>query len=249
MAKLIKVPGIPSPAVDWVLLPAGPATIPLDGLVSYLSVTGHTTNAQNRVGGLSRWVGSDELVAPFAAVGPSIEAVSGVDWLRTTVANQERLIAAPAPSGSPWNYGGASGLTCLFPVAMQNLVTTSQGLLTVGNFRIRMQPTTLQVQKPYSGGTQSHATTLSWAAPLVLGITYDVASQTLKTWKDGALLSTVSSPNWGEIVPSAVVVYGSTFNSGNPSEARLGDFVRYDRALTAAEMAAVTGFLGARFGI
>ena len=248
MAIFIDGPGIAAAGVAWTVIPSVPAEFPLDGLVSYLAVQGHELNAEGRVGSLAQWVGGDGLVAAVDVNGPTVESVGGVDMLRTTIAGSERLVAPPAPGGGSWSYGAAQGFSLAFPLRMVDLAAASQGLVTIGNFRVRYQNTgALQTQKPYAGGTQSFAPAFDFSALCIVGVTYDVAANRFRVYRNGAQVAEQVSANWGTISTTSVDVYGQTFNPGNPSEANFGDLVRYNRELTAPEMASLSSFLLDRF--
>ncbi|MFI8667163.1 hypothetical protein ACIGGE_12065 [Qipengyuania sp. NPDC077410] len=249
MAIIIDVPGIAAAGVDWPVLPSVSADMPLEGLISYLAVQGAQPDANGRISALAQWVGPDNLVASATASAPAIEDVGGIDWIRTTIARGDRLIAPPAPAGSPWSYAGSAGFSVAFPVEIMDLATNTQGLLTIGGFRLRYQINQFQAQKPYSGGTQTAFPAFDWNDPCVVGVTYDVDDKRLRIYRNGVLITETTSVNWGAIDTATLPVFGSTFNAGNPSAARFGDLVRYSREITASEMLAVSDFLSGRFGI
>lgn len=249
MAIIIDVPGIAAAGVDWPIIPSVPATLPLDGLISYLAVQGAAINPDGRIDALNQFVGADALVRSSAPNAPIVETVSGIDWVRTAIARLDRLIPPPGPIGGAWDYGDAAGLSVSFPVEMLDLTTESQGLITIGGFRVRFRVGVLQIQKTIAGGgTQTITPSFNWDDPCIVGLTYDVASNTCRVYRNGVQVVQSVSANWGAIT-SELPVYGSTFNGSFPSEARLGDLIRHNRELTAAEMLAVSDYLRDRFGI
>lgn len=252
MPIFVDVPDIVVPVGDhWTTVVDVPATFPLDDLAAYLAVEGADLDVNARVAALSLWSGNGGLVASGTGSAPAIEAVGGVDMLRMTTARNDRLVVPPAPAGLTWADADAAGFTFAFPVKLLNTAII-HGLLYAYGFVVRAYYASgnykLQVQKAYAGGTQNIDVNAGLGATGVVAVTYDVATNTLKLYHNGALISTSVSVNWGAL-NTGVGVYGSNYNPGSPSEGNFGDLVRYRVALPAVDVAAVSAHLMDRFGI
>jgi len=252
MAIFIDVPGVVAPVDDnWLSVISVPSTFPLDGLAFYNAIE-NAVLSSGRLQSMALWVGSTVMSAPYTAtVDPLIVTVGSASMMQTTKARGDRLVIPPIPVGAAWPFTATTGFSFSFPVRV-DVNSGTNGFLNCFGFRfqglLNAGTSYLQVQKSYSGGTANLMPATTITDLMIVGITYDTATTTLKIYKNGVLIGTNVSENWGTPTGS-VAVFGSTYNPGTPSDATYGDLVGYSRALTDAEMLAVSTYLSSRFGV
>lgn len=253
MAIFIDVPGVVAPVDNnWTPIISIPSTFPLDGLAFYNAVAGAVLSS-GRLQSMALWVGSTVMSAPYTAtVDPLIVTVGSAQMMQMTKARNDRLVIPPIPGGAAWPFTPTTGFSFVFPVRV-DVNSGTNGFLNAFGFRLQgllnAGTSYLQVQKPYSGGTANLSAATTVTDLMIVGISYDTATTTLKIYKNGVLVATNVSANWQTPGIGNVAVYGSIFNPGTPSDATYGDLVGYSRALTNAEMLAVSSYLSNRFGV
>lgn len=252
MAIFIDVPGVVAPVDNnWTPIISVPSTFPLAGLAFYNAVSDAVLSA-GRLQSMALWVGSKVMTAPYTATtDPLIVTVGAAQMMQTTKARGDRLVFPPVPGGAAWPFTPTTGFSFSFPVRV-DVNSGTNGFLNAFGFRFQSVLSSgtsyLQVQKAYSGGTANLMPATTITDLMVVGITYDVATTTLKIYKNGVLIGTSVSANWESPIGS-VAVFGSTYNPGTPSDATFGDLVGYSRAITGAEMLEVSDYLSDRFGV
>jgi len=253
MPIFIDVPGVVAPVDNnWTPIISVPSTFPLDGLAFYNAVAGAVLSS-GRLQSMALWVGSTVMSAPYTAtVDPLIVTVGSAQMMQMTKARNDRLVFPSVPGGAAWPFTPTTGFSFSFPVRV-DVNSGANGFLNAFGFRFQglLSGATsyLQVQKPYGGGTANLSAATTITNLMVVGITYDTATATLKIYKNGVLVATNVSANWQTPSTATVAVYGSIFNAGTPSDATYGDLVGYSRAITDAEMLEVSSYLSARFGV
>lgn len=252
MPIFIDVPGVVAPVDDnWLPIASVPSSFPLDGLAFYNAIE-NAVLSSGRLQSMALWVGSTVMSAPYTAtVDPLIVTVGSASMMQTTKARGDRLVIPPIPVGGSWPFTATTGFSFSFPVRV-DVNSGTNGFLNCFGFRFQSVLSSgtsyLQVQKAYSSGTANLMPATTITDLMVVGITYDVATTTLKIYKNGVLIGTSVSANW-EPPGASVAVFGSTYNPGTPSDATYGDLVGYSRALTDAEMLEVSDYLSDRFGV
>jgi len=252
MPIFIDVPGVVAPVDDnWLPIVSVPSSFPLDGLAFYNAIE-NAVLSSGRLQSMALWVGSTVLTTPYATTDPLIVTVGSAQMMQTTKARDDRLVFPPVPGGAAWPFTPTTGFSFSFPVRV-DVNSGTNGFLNCFGFRFQglLSGATsyLQVQKPYGGGTANASAITTITDLMVVGITYDVATTTLKIYKNGVLVGSNVSANWGAPSTATVAVYGSIFNAGTPSDATYGDLVGYSRAITDAEMLEVSDYLSDRFGV
>jgi len=252
MPIFIDVPGVVAPVDDnWTPIISVPSTFPLDGLAFYNAIE-NAVLSSGRLQSMALWVGSTVMSAPYTAtVDPLIVTVGSASMMQTTKARGDRLVIPPIPAGGSWPFTATTGFSFSFPVRV-DVNSGTNGFLNCFGFRFQSVLSSgtsyLQVQKTYSGGTANLMPATTITDLMIVGITYDTATTTLKIYKNGVLIGTSVSVNW-EAPTASVAVFGSTYNPGTPSDATFGDLVGYSRAITDAEMLEVSDYLSDRFGV
>lgn len=253
MAIFIDVPGVVAPVDNnWLSIISVPSTLPLTGLAFYNAIENAVVSA-GRLQSMALWVGSTVLTTPYTATtDPLIVTVGAAQMMQMTKARNDRLVFPPVPGGAAWPFTPTTGFSFSFPVRV-DVNSGTNGFLNCFGFRFQglLSGATsyLQVQKPYSGGTANLSAATTITDLMIVGISYDTASHTLKVYKNGVLVGTSVSANWETPGTGNVAVLGSIFNAGTPSDATYGDLVGYSRALTDAEMLEVSSYLSDRFGV
>lgn len=253
MPIFIDVPGVVAPVDDnWTPIISVPSTFPLDGLAFYNAIE-NAVLSSGRLQSMALWVGSTVMSAPYTATAdPLIVTVGSAQMMQTTKARGDRLVIPPIPGGAAWPFTPTTGFSFSFPVRV-DVNSGTNGFLNCFGFRFQglLSGATsyLQVQKPYGGGTANASAITTITDLMIVGITYDTATTTLKIYKNGVLVGSNVSANWQTPSTSSVAVLGSIFNPGTPSDATFGDLVGYSRAITDAEMLEVSDYLSDRFGV
>lgn len=243
-----------APGAGWAKFKAAPASVPLEGLVGWHVVEDVIVDPANgRAARLPGTIGQP-LVVDGSGNAPTVVTVGGRKLLQTAVADSggkgSRMWNPPENPGSVWSDLAKGAFTVLFPFKPTASSTTLKGLINVFGLYLREYTNASAVRRMVVRTFENNIADVPYdhSAMSVVGLSFDTTTKATKLYRNGPLVDSRTA-NAAVSMVDTVGVYGANGNPNTPSDEQFGDLMRYNRVLTDAEVAQVSAFLMARFGI
>jgi hypothetical protein len=201
MPIFIDVPNLVVPADnDWTLIPDVPVQFPLDELADYFAVEGALV-VDDKVSSAAAWRAVGALASSTSATAPTIVDVNGVSMFTTVRASSQSLIRPGSSFGPYWQDPAGDEFTFVFPVQALLADGSILGFINAFGFRLRGYHSgsswKLNIQRAYSGGTNTFEVVTDLANVCIIAMSYNTATNTLKLYKNGTLIASDTTVNWG----------------------------------------------------